>query len=171
MTKWNDTELERGLQALVLADGRSKKAAERLAAAGEPIPERTLREWRNVHAERYAELEADRDAWTAARMADESEWLAAGYAEGEARLLRNILARPDEELQKLSPNVLAQAARNLSISRGVSIDKANELRRRPTRPDGNVASLTQLLNSIRSKFPGVVDVNPQLVESTAEEVE
>ena len=171
MTKYSDAEIERGLQALILADGRSSKAEERLAASGERIPARVLREWRNTKSDRYAELENDRNAWVAGKMADESEFLAAGYAQSEAKLLANVLSRPDEELEKLSPNVLLQAARNASIARGVSIDKANELRLRPTRPDGNVMGAIEALRALQTRYPQILpNLKHPAIDSEAKEL-
>ena len=170
MPKYEMNRVEEGLKAIVLASGSVPKAAKRLEAAGDPVPLRTLRDWRDNFPERYQELEDSRNDWMGKQMADASEWLAAGYAEGEARLLANILSRDDEELKKLSPNVLAQAARNLSISRGVSIDKANELRQRPTRPDGSALTLAGALKTLSTRYGHVVRVAPELIEGEAEEV-
>jgi hypothetical protein len=171
MSKQNDLEIEKALRALVLADGRVSKAHERLLAAGEDVPERTLRHWRDTHADRYSELRASRTDWVAEQMAAASEFIAAGYAEGEAKMLAVLLSMPETKLREMSPNVLAQAARNLSIARGVSIDKANDLRQRPTRPDGTAQSLTDALKALQTRFSHVVKVNPAVIESSAEEIE
>lgn len=150
--KASQDEIDRGLQAVVLADGHTIKAAERMRAAGTPIADRTLRLWVEKHPERYAELKDTRNDWTAEQMAQQSEYLAAGYAEAEARLLASVLTSSEEELKKISPNARMQAARNAATGRGISIDKASDLRGRPTRPDAATASLVDVLRKLNSKY-------------------
>lgn len=125
---YSEEETERGLLAVALAAGNTRRAARQLKAQGYPIPRGTLSKWiTSTHPERYehvrrAVLPRIREA-----LAIEAEDLAREYAEAERLTLEKFRA----ELPNLRPHEAASALRNLATSRGISTDKANVLRERP----------------------------------------
>jgi Mrp family chromosome partitioning ATPase/capsular polysaccharide biosynthesis protein len=56
----SEEDIRLGLVELARHGGHARRAARSLAASGRTIPESTLRRWKDVHAQRYAELRAAR---------------------------------------------------------------------------------------------------------------
>jgi hypothetical protein len=171
LANWTEKDREQGLKALVISNGNTEKAAEALKASGKAIPGRTLRDWRQEHAERYETLEKSRNDWMAAFLSDHAEFIGTLAGEVEIRLLLNALNRSDEELNGMDLKKLTDAAKNATVVRSMSIQRANELRQRPTKPIGEVMSFaeaTKALAAFMRKHPGIVETN--LIEGTAEEV-
>jgi Mrp family chromosome partitioning ATPase len=55
-----EDDIELGLVALARSKGHARRAARALKASGHDIPESTLRRWKDVHAERYEKIRAER---------------------------------------------------------------------------------------------------------------
>ena len=55
-SRYSDQEIELGLSAVALYSGNTRRAAESLAAAGQPIPRETLRGWLNLHPIEYERI-------------------------------------------------------------------------------------------------------------------
>lgn len=161
-TRHTQAEIERALFALVLADDRPSKAVERLEAAGQSVPLRTLQEWRNAHADTYERLKAERAQRVQLHMAEQCESLAAGYAEVEYQMISRALSGEG------NPNSHMAGARNAAISKGVNMDKASQYRGRPTHVVEH-RDMAQLLKTLERKFSHVVQVNPDLIEAGVDE--
>jgi hypothetical protein len=129
---WPAETIARGLQALVIEAGNSRKAAERMKAAGYPVPRETLRGWMtDTHADEYRPARIFyRD-----RLYEE---LAEEFQEVERRALestRKALDKHDELLAAgdiKGATSIANAARNTSTVSGISFDKASLAHGRPT---------------------------------------
>lgn len=126
---WPPATIERGLLALALHGGNTRAAAQELAARGEPVPSSTLQYWKErSHVERYEQVHREVLPRIQETMAREAEGMALGYAER----VYKTLDRYDETLADLKPGDVAGALRNLTVGFGVSVDKSNIMRGRPT---------------------------------------
>ena len=93
------------------------------------VPHQTLALWvTSSHVGRYEHIRSEVVPRVYAKLAQEAEDLARKYAEAE----QATLDRYEEELPNLKAGEVANALRNLATSRGISTDKANVLRNRPT---------------------------------------
>jgi Mrp family chromosome partitioning ATPase len=64
--RYSDDEITTGLVELARCRGHARRAARALKGSGRNIPESTLRRWRDVHADLYAEIRAARRRGTVA---------------------------------------------------------------------------------------------------------
>lgn len=106
-------------------------------------------------------------------MADSSEALSALFAEVEARYALSLLNRSDEDLKDISASTLATAMNKATVSRSLSIQRANELRQRPTKPIGEVMSFEEALKALDrfgKQHPDLFGGQRPAIESTAEEI-
>ncbi len=160
--KYSEEDIERGLHALALSGGNASRAQRQLKAEGLTIPASTLEGWRkNTHADRYATIRYQVIPQIHAKLAEESEDLAAEYA----KLELETIARFRKELPNLKASEAAGAARNIATSRAIAVDKASLLRGRPT----TIVEHKTVEESLRKLAAlGVIDVD--YVDGTADEL-
>jgi hypothetical protein len=128
---YSEADVVTGLSEVALCGGNTRLAHQRLKARGQVIPRATLESWRTtIHPDRYSEIKRDLAPKIAEAIAAEAEDLAVAYAEAE----RRTLARYLDQLDDLKAGEIAGAARNLTTSKSLNIDKvASPLRGRPSR--------------------------------------
>ena len=160
--RYSEEEIERGLNEVALCAGNTHRAHRQLEDRGLQIPRPTLEKWTSrQHVERYERIREQVLPRIHAKLAAESEDLARAYAEAE----HATLERFREELPNLRAHEAAGAVRNLATSRGISTDKANLLRNRPTA----VVEHRQAEDIIRRlQAVGVLEED-ELIEGTVEE--
>jgi hypothetical protein len=160
-------EIERvdeGLVYLALAAGNAKRAHERMGADGlDPIPVRTLNEWKNtVYPERYAAVLAEKEQWRreqgAERLADLSQQTLEAYEEVLQRFRRAVRAG-----DHVGARDFGGAMKNASAAFATFTDKENVARDRPTSIVDHRSS-EDAWRDLAHAFPGLI------VEGTAEEV-
>jgi Mrp family chromosome partitioning ATPase/capsular polysaccharide biosynthesis protein len=98
--QYSDDDITAGLAELARVGGNARRAARALRAAGLDISESTLRRWKDVHAELYAEIRAARGRGTA--VAPHLRLLTGGKHELAAGLiargrLQNLFAQLSED--------------------------------------------------------------------------
>lgn len=121
--KYSPEEVERGLQAMVALASAPK------AAQATGIPARTLQDWKaKRYRTRYLEIRNEVAPQIQAEMAAEAEDLARRYAQLEHNTIDDI----ERDWDNLKTIDKMAAARSWTVSRGISIDKANILRGLPT---------------------------------------
>lgn len=122
-------EIERGLAALVMADGNASRAAKDLAAAGGiRIAQRTLSEWKTTKADQLEDVRARLVPQLEEMRAQRLEALATTAAE----VTNQALERMRETMGELSVKEIPGAARNAATVLGITTEKAQLLRQRPT---------------------------------------
>lgn len=127
--RYTPEEIERGLHAVALAGGNASRAHDELKAQGLAVSRQTLHKWATeLHADRYEHVRLEVLPRIYGKIAQETEDLTRRYAKAEHK----TLDRYEEELPNLKAGEVASALRNLATSRGISTDKANVLRDRPT---------------------------------------
>jgi hypothetical protein len=171
-TSYTTEDIERGLSALAFYAGNSIRAASALKEMGHPVPARTLRGWRKQEGQRYERLRAELQDRVFAETAE--EWLSltreAIEAAGDAvAMARQSTAQGDSKEAK----TWAGTARDLAVSSGVADDKATRGAQRPTSIVERDRPLQDVLRAIAAnrKFAQVVQVNPELLEATARELQ
>jgi len=98
--QYTDDDITAGLAELARVGGNARRAARALRAAGRDVSESTLRRWKDVHAELYAEIRAARARGTA--VAPHLRLLTGGKHELAAGLiargrLQNLFAQLSED--------------------------------------------------------------------------
>lgn len=158
--RYKPEEIERGLAAVAVWGGNTRRAARQLKAAGLSIPRETLRGWiETVHSERYAELRTELVPRIHAKIAEESEDL----ARREAELAHKVLDRLETELPDIPARDLPGALRNLDTGKAINVEKSLLTRSQPTVIVGR-QSPDELWRQLKR-------IAPQLfVEGTAEEL-
>jgi hypothetical protein len=143
-SKYTEEEIERGLHIMAIT-GRATEASEQTG-----IPLSTLDDWRKkTHRERYLVIREQVVPQIQQRIAAESEDLARTYAELE----RDVAEQFKSQLAHLKPHEAAGAMRNLTTSRGISIDKAQLLRGQPTSIEVK-ADITEILRGLVARGVG-----------------
>jgi hypothetical protein len=158
--RYSEDEKERGLVAVALNSGNCARAAELLADQGQPIPERTLRQWRAKETELYARVEDKILPAVRAKRAADYDHL----AERGIEVSRKGLERLDKEIgdsDKLSTRDLPGALRNVGVFSGIGTDKSQVLRDLPTEIKSD-RSAAEIIRALREK--GVI------VDGEAEDV-
>jgi len=163
---YGEEDIEHGLQAMAIASGNSRRAAEVLKHAGYRAPDHTtLSRWASrIHQERYRELQREMKDELNARRADTHEALSQAYGEMEWE----ILERLRNKLPEMKGGELATAANKFSIASAVHTDKARLYRDEPT----EIVQKHDPIEALRKlQALGVVKVAPELlVENAAEEI-
>jgi hypothetical protein len=158
--KYTEQEIDRGLFALAMANGNTRRASEILAYQEITVPHTTLDLWkRQTHAERYEQVREEVYPRIAKRMAEQLEDLFQAEVALEAELVEKMQA----EVEGLSPRDVSGALRNVAVTRSLASDKAAILRGQPTAVVAHVTAEEALRKLER--FPGLV------VDSDAEEIE
>jgi hypothetical protein len=149
--KYTDEEVERGLREIALHSGNTARAARALQSRGITVSRSALELWKNrQHPARYAQIVEEVLPEVYGKLARESEELAQRYAEAEAETLERFR----EQLPDLKPSDVSTAIRNFAVSRGISIDKAQLLRGRPT-AIVETRDLAQLARDLAERRPDV----------------
>lgn len=155
--------VERGLVALALCSGSSRRAARLLAEQGLSLGESTLRNWRdNLYPERYWELQRDVLPKLRARAAEQHSELA--ELEGEAG--RKLLERLTAEYGAIPARDLPGAIRNLDVGAAVNRDKAAMLRGENPETTMPTRSMSEIVSALKAK--GVVDLSKLRFTQTLE---
>jgi transposase-like protein len=137
--KFSVEEKERALTALVLAS--SSVQAEEVTG----IPARTLRQWKTELADDYERIRSDMAPEIAKRVASDAEALARDIAEVERRLLARF---DDATIASLPARDVSTSLRNLSVSKGLQIDKiSSPLRERPSHVN-HTADFEEIINKL-----------------------
>lgn len=162
---YTDAEIERGLHAMALCSGNGRRAHELLKQDGFKVGERTLYTWKHRHAERYRTIQDEVLPKVYAGLAAQNEALAQRALDVE----RQLIDRVEDEAANIKPGDLAGAARNLSVVKGVAMDKAAVIRGRPTeiREERTMVEVARSLE----RYAGVIKVNIDAIDSTAEEID
>jgi hypothetical protein len=145
--------IDRALIGIVLAGGNCARAARELE-----LPIRVVQSWKDKHSARIAELERDHLPEIRKRTIADSSAFVLRVLQTEEKLR----GRVDENVDTMTGREAAQAMRDLSVSKGISIDKELLLRGEPTvilsKPDPE-RTLKQLAETF-----GII------VDSTAEDI-
>jgi hypothetical protein len=146
---YNPTEIDAAL-AILASTGSSLEASTHTG-----IPSRTLRTWKILHADRYAQI-AEREApkleAIAARQAREI-MIRAG--ETEHTLLDALNKRIHEDAPTKELSELAGTLQRVTTSKGINGTKLLELTGRPTQIVEHREG-TDILRALASKVPGLV---------------
>jgi Mrp family chromosome partitioning ATPase len=156
---YNDDDITAGLVELVRCGGNARRAARSLKAADRDISESTLRRWRDMHADLYAEIRAARRRGTV--VTDHLRLLTGARHELPAGLIaRQRLRRLFDELREdtdyvlvdtVPVSIVADASAVAAAADGVLlVVDLERVRRREL-----VAAKQQLANA-RSKIFGIV---------------
>ena len=133
-SRYTHEQREMGLRAVALNSGNTERAARDLRTMGIKVPRSTLRDWATrQHVQRYREIQTEVIPEIEERLAQKSEGLATQYSDLEA----DVLVRLKKELPNVPVRDLSRAARDLATGKGISTDKARDLRGRgePARPN------------------------------------
>jgi hypothetical protein len=125
---YTEPEVERGLVALSLCDGNSKRAARVLATQDLSIDPSTLRKWRTQRPDDYERVQA----LVLPRVKAQTAELHADFAKRAIEVNAKVLDKLEREYDEISPRELPGAVRNLSTTAGIHEDKAANLRGDPT---------------------------------------
>lgn len=120
---------ERGMVATILAGGSTFHASKHLKDQGHPVPESTLRDWRDENPQRYSELQAELAPKLEQKIAAEAEELIVAIAAKERELIE---ALSPQAIAGLPAKDIAGALRNMSTSKALQVDKVQgPIRGRP----------------------------------------
>jgi hypothetical protein len=165
VSRYSDAEIETGLRALALVSGNQREASSLLRKQGITIPRSTLYAWAtSQHATRYRQIQQEVMPAIYDRIAQRSERLADDLADVEERLAEQMRRQAPE----LAARDTAGALRNVSVAKGIAIDKATVARGRPTQITAT-ADVTDLLKQLASRFGRQVNSEPVDAEAVTEE--
>jgi hypothetical protein len=162
---YSEAERVRGVQAVALNAGNTRRAARLLKEQGQPIPRSTLKHWVTVtHVAEYerARIVVRDRIWD--ELAEEHQALArkALKATGDATAAaREMVKQGDAK----TANSYASAARNLATVAGISNDKASAAHGRPTVIERRVDIPRALARLVQM---GVIETEPGEVIDAAE---
>ena len=158
MSQHSNEEIERGLLAVAVANGNTRRAQQALAVEGLDLPRSTLHRWQmETHAERYIQIQADVLPKIRAQAAEQHMELAERGMAVEQKLLDKL----EEEVNEIPSRDLAGAARNVATGTAIHTDKAGILRGEPSVIVSR--GMHEIVRSLKAK--GIV------IEVEAEEVE
>lgn len=165
-TNYTTEEIERGLHALALCSGNTRKAEKLTTDAGSRIPASTLKDWKLHHyPDRYeaikeAELPAIRQ-----RIAEGFD----NIVSLSQSIQEKALTQLSDKIDDLEPQYLAKTAQSAAVIGGISTDKGLLLRGEPTAITQS-KSAAEILTDLAKKHPGLINVNQDFIDTTAEEV-
>ena len=168
--RYTPEQIDRALKALVLADKNVGTAARRLEQDGLPIPERTLRDWRNIHAAQIEVLEETRDRWVQIDSAEDWESFNADALGAAKKMIAELSRREDWE--SMNVQSLANAIQKVTTAAAIGTDKSRLLRDQPTQITES-RDLPALMAAAARLLPGIEQspLYQAVIDSTAEEVE
>jgi hypothetical protein len=157
-------EVERGLVAVALCSGNSRRAARLLEDQDTPIPRGTLERWKADRADTYERVREDVTPRLKAMLAEEHTDL----ARAQMDTARKLLTRLDEEAEELPARDLPTAIRNLDVGTGIHTDKSRDLRGEATVVRHETVDVANLLKALQARFPGLIRQVPVDAEAGAE---
>jgi hypothetical protein len=126
---YTDEEINRGLTAVALCSGNTRRAEHMLCEQGLAIDHKRLWAWQNLNFPTEYEIIKDQVVpQVYAGIAQSSEALAQRQADLEEKLTDEVEAA----LPHMKPGELSTALRNVTVSKAVNIDKASLIRGRPS---------------------------------------
>ena len=126
--RYSEEEKERGMVALVLHDGNSRRAEADLEAAGFNIPASTLQGWKRTRAD-----EIDRVAHELGPQMREARARALDdLAHAAMEVTKEGLNELSGKMGTLEPRDLPGAIRNTATTAAIATDKSAQLRGEPT---------------------------------------
>jgi hypothetical protein len=156
--KYTPAEEERALCVLAIT-GNAEAARRQLAAQGLDIPARTLRAWRLTHADRIRELTNKHLAQVREVIAGDLQRTAMEAGEVE----REALAKTRKQLKDGTIKDASTAARNASVSKGISLDHMQKMRGEPTQIVEH-RHAAEIIADLQKRFPRVVYVEGEAHE-------
>lgn len=150
---------------MALASCNCERAATSLAEQDlPPVPARTLRKWRQEHADLYARVERDVLPQIRADLAADYTDLARYQLEVARKVLDRLNAEADDP-DKLPTRDLAGALRNVKVSAAVGTDKSQLLRGEPTeRKEYRSGAAAELERRLRA-LGVVIEGEPPIVDA------
>ncbi len=164
-SRYANAEQERGLVALALCSGNSRRAAKLLADRGLPIPRSTLKQWPDLYPDQYAGVQTRVLPELKARLAEEHTAL----AEDLMDLSREMAGRLMIEYTELPVRDLSSGIRNATVASAVHTDKARDLRGEATTVVEH-RSIKEIERRLRELF-NVPPGEPLVIAGEAEEIE
>lgn len=155
---YSDHEIDQALIALYISGRNSQVASQRLREQGLVVNARTLRSWKDKHAERYLALAGEHGPRLEKELRAVSKQVALNAAEGAMEAVE--AAR--EQIRNGEAKDPSTTARNLAVTQGIATDKTLLLEGRPTEIHGT--DLPRLMERMRKALG-----QPVTVDSTAEE--
>lgn len=158
---YTEQEKDLALFALALSSGNSRQASKMLRDSDGPnVPAKTMDSWKARDPDRYRRVVEEVAPKVAADTAERMQALVVIYDDLE----RKTALRYEEELPNLRPGELPGALRNVAVTKGINIDKAQLLRGEPTQRLESVEAHSTALAALKRLAPGLV------IEGTATEV-
>jgi hypothetical protein len=155
---YTELDVATGLRTLALYGGNSAKASRALLSQGRPIPEKTLRDWRDgKYAVQYEDLVYDLRQSIGQKVSDEAMEIAAQATEVETALISATQAN----LHDIPAKDLAKAALNMAQIKKTNIEAARLLRNEPTQIVEN-RSVYESLEELKAL--GVIDVEAEEIK-------
>src|SRR5215210_8143331 len=151
-SKYTPEQVDRGLFALAVLGGNAAAAERQLKAQGHRVPKATLQDWKTKHADRFQEI-ANRHT-KRIREVIAQEQVEIAHVAGEAE--REAIAKARGQLRDGSIKDASTAARNFSVTKGVSIDKALKQRGEPNVIDED-RHAEDIIASLKRLAPQVFD--------------
>jgi hypothetical protein len=154
--RYSPTEIDAAL-AVLAASGSSLQASETTG-----IPDRTLREWKIEHADRYREIQEREAPKLEAIAASTAREIIIRAGETEHALLDTLNQRIHDQAPTKELSELAGTLQRVTTSKGINGTKLLELTGRPTQIVEHREG-TDILRALGAKVPGLV------IEATATE--
>lgn len=156
---YSEPEIERGLQAVAICSGNTRRAAQLLEDQGTTIPRSTLENWKHIHPERYQRIQDTVMPKIYSRIAERSEDIVDRMADIEAKLADKL----EQEVPNLKPADVAGALRNAAVTKAVNFDKASLARGRPTEIK-QTSDMAGILRGLE-RFSSLVKVNWDVMDA------
>lgn len=122
--EYTEEEIDRGLLAVAVHRGNTRRAEASLAETDRPIPRSTLLKWATKsRVDRYMELQKRILPQLRAQMAQDQEELVFNYSRAEMLAVGRALEKLQGE-EDISLKDLAGSAKNFSIGKGVAGEKS-----------------------------------------------
>jgi helix-turn-helix protein len=160
------SDIRAGLTAVAGAAGNVSKASKWLSDAGHPIPEGTLREWRDrLHRDAYLQVRQELEP----KLKEAQAIAAEDVAAQAAAVSYQALERLSRELPSVKTERLAGIAKDAQVAFGISSEKSAFWRDRPERIVEHRRDLPDILAEIHERAPGLLVGSGFAVDSTAAE--
>ncbi len=143
---FTEVEIERGLVAMALNSGNSRRARAALKAQGLEISHQTLHKWTTSRADHYERVRRE----VLPRIKDAAQEMHMDLAARAASIEQQFLDRIENELPEIPARDLPGGLRNVSTTSGIHTDKARDLRGDPTSVIEH-RSFEQLVAAMRAK--------------------
>jgi hypothetical protein len=154
-TRYTQAEIDKGLTLIAHCAGSAQHASEMSG-----IPMQTLYDWKTKHhVELYRQIQEREGPKLEALAVNQAREIIVQAAELEKDLITQLA----EQRYNLKAGEIAGALRNVTTTRGISVDKVLQLTGRPTVVTEH-RSGDDILRSLKTKLPGLI------VNGTAEEL-